>query len=219
MHAPLKGLMLASGALALTALTLPTSALAASPPSTSARTVTIDNNRPVPVVVYLERGEIDAKLGTVGADAEGVLSVPKYLDLDETARIVVHPQVGLDLRSPDITVPKQGTLKVLVPDNDTGYLPQPKELMPGLNPDATTLTVENPRSDAVDVTIQYGQFDKRIGTVGPGQVHTFDLPQWLTHESTDVQLFLEPKTGLEMSSQDITLRPKAHLEVTVPQYH
>ncbi|MGD8322688.1 MAG: hypothetical protein PVJ02_19720 [Gemmatimonadota bacterium] len=216
MYTPLKGLMLTGGTLALAALTIPSAALAASPPSKASRTIAVDNTRPEPVVVYLERGEIDAKLGTVGANSIGDLTVPRYLDLDETARVVVHPAQGTDLRSPDITVPDHGTLKVLVPNNDTGYLPQPRIMMPDLDPNATTLTVENPRAQSVSVVIQSGDFDRTIGTVGADQTRTFTLPASLTRDSQNVQLFLRPEEGLDLSSQYITLNPRAHLEVTVP---
>ncbi|MGD8321455.1 MAG: hypothetical protein PVJ02_13405 [Gemmatimonadota bacterium] len=218
MFTSLKALMLTGGTLALAALTFPTTAFAASAPpaATSSRTLSVDNARPEPVDVYLDRGEFDVKLGTVGAHSVGVLTIPKYLDVNETAQIVVHPKYGFDLASQDIQVPVQGTLKVLVPDNDTGYLPQPRFTMPGLDPNVATLTVNNPRAQSVRVDIEYGEFNKHLGTVGADQTHTFNLPAWLTREPNDVQIYLTPKKGFDMSSRFFTLKPKAHLEVTVP---
>jgi len=213
----MRGFILSGAALALTTLAGPRPASAAAPPARAARTVTVRNTRGVPVVVYLERGDFDTRLGTIAANAQGVLPVPRFMNADETARIVVEPKVGTDLASPDLTLPAEGSLKILVTPNDVGYVPTPRPVIPNLDPNATTLTVDNPRDEAVDVFLEKGVFDTRIGTVKANQLRTFDIPPYLARDESQVQLFLRPKRGFDLSSQFLTLRPKAHLEVVVPK--
>lgn len=186
------------------------------PPQRKALTVTVQNDRPVPVDVYLEQGALDLNLGSVQADREGVLALPTWLDRDEDVRILIHPTEGLDLESPDLEVPVSGTIPVLVPLNNTGWRPQPRDMIP--NPGkATTITVDNQRDQAVDVYVERGEFDTDLGTVEPLHFRTFDLPKALAREEADVQVYIHPKAGFDMASQYFLLKPHDHLEVKVPK--
>ena len=217
MKTPFGTLILAGATLALGALVTPGRVSALGPPVRRAPTVTVQNNRPVPVDVYVERGDFDTRIGTVAADQEGVLPLPPYLEIGEDVRIVVHPKQGTDLESPEVSIPMTGTLPVLVPLNDSGYRPERRDVIPSPGADATTLTVENSRDQAVDVYVERGDFDTRIGTVEPMNFRTFDLPQSLAREEADVRIFLQPKAGIELASQFFLLTPHAHLEVKVPR--
>ena len=214
MNAALKGLVLTLGTFGLIAA--PTAVLAASPPVKSPPAVRVENTRPVPVVVYLERGELDTRLGTVAPDATKTLALPRYVDQDQEARVLVQPKDGFDLSSQDITVPKAGTLNVLVPENSSGYMPPPADVIPNPGVGTTTMTVENPRNDKVTVYVEYGDFDTKIGTVPADGIITLDIPAWLTRDQQDVTVFLHPHNGLDLETGQFTLKKGAHLEVKVP---
>lgn len=202
--------------MALGALAVPSPAFAASPPARSQAKITVQNDRPVAIDVYLQNGYFDTKIGTVAPDRETALNVPKYLE-GQDVQIFVRPQIGLELETPDVVLPTHGTLDILVPNNDVGYVVQPKEdVIPNPGPNTTTLTVRNPRDQAVEVVIERGEFDTTLGTVEPDHSRTFDLPASLTREPQDVKIFMVPTEGLELSSQYFLLKPHAHLEVKVP---
>ena len=217
MNLDLRSLAVAGAALTFGTFLTPGPASAAGPPVRHAPTVTIQNNRSVPVTVFVERGNFDTPIGTVDADRETVLSVPRYLANDGDVRIVIHPKRGLDLESPYLRLPMTGTLPILVPLNDTGWQPQPHDVIPAPAPGSTTLTVENSRDQPVDIYVQRGEFDTHLGQVEPLHFRTFDLPPSLAREEADVQVFVRPKSGFEMSSQFFLLKPHAHLEVKVPR--
>ena len=217
MNTTLGSLFVAGATLALGTLVTPGLVSAVGPPARHAPTLTVQNDRPVPVDVYVERGDFDMRVGTVPADREGVLPLPAYLENGENVRIVIHPKHGLDLESPDVSIPMSGTLPVLVPLNNLGYRPQPHDVIPTPGPDATTLTVENSRDQPVDIYVQRGEFDTHLGTVEPLHFRTFDLPPSLAREEADVQVFVLPRSGFELSSPFFLLTPHAHLEVKVPR--
>ncbi len=216
MNTSLGGLLLAGTTLALCAVAVPSPALAASPPPQNDTKVNVQNDRPVSVDVYLQNGYFDTKIGTVAPDREASLNVPKYLE-GHDVQIFVRPKIGLELETPDVTLPTRGHLDILVPDNDVGYVVQPRRDMipnPGIN--TTTLTVQNPRDQAVKVVVERGEFDTTIGTVEPDHTRTFDLPASLTRDGLDARIFVVPADGMELASWYFNLKPHEHLEVKVP---
>jgi len=85
-------------------------------PGPGTTTVTVQNPRDVPVTVFVERGEFDARIGTVAPDREVTLKIPEYLTRDEsTIQIVVHPERGMDLASQDFDLKPDAHLLVKVP--------------------------------------------------------------------------------------------------------
>jgi hypothetical protein len=215
MNSVLKGLVLAGGTLGL-AFAAPATARADSPPAKASPTVTVDNTRSVPVVVYLERGDLDTRVGKVAPDTKAVLPIPRYLGSDEDVRVFVQPENGIDLSSQEITVPKVGTLDIYVPRDNDGYVAPPVETIPNPGVGTTTLTVLNSRASKVTVFVQYGDFDTKIGTVPADGIRTLDVPAWLVREPQDVTIFVHPKDGLDLATQDVTLKRGSHIEVKVP---
>jgi hypothetical protein len=215
MNAVMKGMILVGSASGLGLLAVPSSLHASIPPRGA--TVTVDNTRGVPVAVFAERGDLDVRLGTVGPVTEAVLALPGYLAEDDDVRLVVTPKVGFDLFSQDITVPRAGTVRVLVPDNNVGYVQPTPDAIPDPGTGTTTLTVRNPRDDDVSIYVEHGEFDTRLGTVRSGEIRTFDLPEALTREPNDVEIFVHPRQGLDLASAFFTLSRGNHLEVKVPR--
>ena len=215
MNSVLKGLVLAGGTLGL-AFAAPATARAASPPTKASPTVTVDNTRSVPVVVYLERGDLDTRVGKVAPDTKAILPVPKYLGSDQDVRVWVQPENGIDLSSQEVTVPKVGTVNVYVPRDNDGYIAPPVETIPNPGVGTTTLTVLNSRASEVTVSVEHGEFDTTLGTVPADDVRTLTVPAWLVREPQDVTIFVQPKNGFDLATQEVTLERGSHLEVKVP---
>ena len=85
-------------------------------PGKGTTTVTVQNPRAVPVTVFVERGDFDARIGTVPADHEVTLRIPEYLTLDKPSiQIFVHPERGFDLASQAFDLKPDAHLLVKVP--------------------------------------------------------------------------------------------------------
>jgi len=210
-----KGLMTTAGAMLLTCTLF--GPAAAQQGNQARTTLTVDNTRDVPVVVYLERGDFDLRLGTVNPHTNQVLDLPKTMQDGEEIQVFVHPEGGMDLATQDLTVTKGGNLTVLVPVNETGYVnpaPQVMAAEPGMA--KTTLTVENERAVPVTVYIEEGEFDTRIGTVGAHQEVTLAVPERLTRESPEAEIFVHPEGQGDLASWFIQLKSGDHLFVKVP---
>lgn len=190
----------------------------APPASKAPAQLLVNNTRNTPVEVFLDRGPLDQRLGSVPAHAQVSLALPRYLADGEDATIFIHPQKGEDLEAQDVVVKKHGDIDVLVPQDASGYLPPPPPPMianPGIG--TTTVTVENHRAHAVDVYVQYGAFDQRLGIVAPDKKATMEVPAWLARERQDVQLVIHPQEGQDLASSILPLHKGAHLLVKVPK--
>lgn len=187
--------------------------------SSTLTTLTVDNTRDVPVVVYLERGDFDIRLGTVNAHTTRALDLPGTIEDGEEIQVFVHPEGGVDLATREMTVKRGGNLTVLVPANETGYVPpKPHELAVTPDMGKTTLTVENDRNVPVTVFIQEGDFDTRIGTVAAHQEQTLTVPERLTRENPEAEVFVHPEGQGDLASWFLELKSGSHLFVRVPVY-
>jgi hypothetical protein len=219
MNIPLNRLAVVSGMVALGSGAWASPALAASAKGANPATVTVENARAVPVVVYLERGPFDTRLGTVPPNSERVLQLPPVVDGLESIQFILHPEGAQDLHSPNLVVNPDGNVNLYVPTNDVGFVPAPPpEVIPNPGPGTTTLTVENPRDQEVVVFIERGDFDTRIGTVPAESESTFYLNELLAAQEHSVQIFVHPEDeGVDLASHQFELTPEAHLFLKVPQ--
>ena len=210
-----KVLMMA-GSPVLMAMTVFTSAGAQQKPWSPPQ-ISVANTRDVPVVVYLDRGEFEARLGTVPAHQKVQMDLPKYVEDGDEIQIIVHPEGGIDLSSGDRTVHFGKVMEVLVPENNTGYEPPPPPAtIPNPGPETTTLTVENPRPIPVTVFLEHGEFDTRIGTVPPNKELTLMIPEEVVDQQTEVEVFIHPEGHPDLASQSFELKRGSHLFVKVP---
>jgi hypothetical protein len=182
----------------------------------NATTLTVDNTRNVPVVVYLQREFVDIRLGTVAPHGKQTLALPRTLEDGEQIQVFVHPEGGRDLATDELTVEIGNNLNVLVPENDVGYLPPPSpEKIP--NPGTgTTVTVQNNRAVPVTIYVERGDFDTRIGVVPANQERTLTIPDWLAREKPSAEIFVHPEGEADLESWFLDLAPGAHLFVKVP---
>ena len=180
-------------------------------------TVAVDNARAVPLVVYLERGAYDQRIGTVPAHTRRSLPLPIELLDGEKISITVHPEEGQDLTTPEpLTVHRGQALDVYVPTNDVGWVPAKEETIPNPGIEGPTLTVENPSSHAVVVFLDRGEFDTRLTTVGAHETKTIPVPRSVTGDSQQIAVFAHIEGGMDLGSTDFDLEPSAHLLLKIP---
>lgn len=86
------------------------------PADDGATTLTVENERSSPVVVYADEDPFDTRLGTIPALTTTTLKVPSWMVLtDGDLSIVVHPTRGRDLGSQDLVIRPHEHLGLRVP--------------------------------------------------------------------------------------------------------
>lgn len=213
-----------AGTLAVSGLLAPASASAQAPKKTaeSGADIAVQNNRKVPVTVYLDQGDFDLRLGEVGALNTSTLKLPTWLVRDQRdIQIFVHPEDGNDLASTHFTVAPGTHLALTVQVGDyPPWKPSPADTMSAvLSPSdkrTATLTVENPRKQDVTIYVEQGDFDLRLGIVKAGKTRTLKLPPPTSSSASQIQIFVHPARGVDLSSSYLDISPGAHLGLKVP---
>lgn len=216
MHTFSKGLMLTGAALGLV-LGRP-AALAARPDVSDTTTISVRNDRPVPVTVYLEQGDFDLRLGTVPAKNTATLRLPEAIVRQQReVEIFAHPEgAAFDLAGQSLAVEPGSHLDVAVPSS--AELAPHEQPTADPNPDspATTVMVENTRDQPVVVFAETGDFDTRLGTVAAHQTATLRIPDPLT-VGEEIELFVHPEGGFDLASDTMPIHQGAHLHLLVPR--
>ena len=207
----------AMAAMAWGAVAAPASAQEGATPSM----LRVDNERAVPVVVYLEQGAYDSRLGTVPAHQIKDLHIPIAMQDGDKIFFTIHPEFGMDLQTPDgLRVTRGEMLTLVVPISDVGFVPvPPAETIPAPSIKGPTVTVDNSSSRAAVVFLEHGEFDQRIGTVAPHEEKTLPIPSSLTEQDGRgvVDIFVHQEGGEDLASHRFELAPDAHLEIDVPR--
>lgn len=191
--------------------------------ATDARTtIQVQNDRTVPVTVFIERGDFDVRLGRVDAMHTATLTLPTWVVTDHAkVELFVHPQGENDLASQSFDVKPGAKLGMIVqPGDEPTWSPSPEDSMSTVldraDLNATTVTVENPRKEEVTVYVEQGDFDIRLGSVLAGQTKTLRIPATIAEKQDSIELFVTPEHGFDLSSQSFELTPGAHLGLKVP---
>jgi hypothetical protein len=80
-----------------------------------------------------------------------------------------------------------------------------------------TVTVQNDRNGPVTIYMDYGPFDRRLGTVPAWQTATLPLPPWAVAARQRIQLFAHPDGAVDdLATQEFSLRPPARIGLLVP---
>jgi hypothetical protein len=183
--------------------------------------VTVQNDRKVPVTVYLEYGVFDRRLGIVPALHTATLALPSWaVNGRETVQLFVHPdgEAG-DLASQTFSLAPPARLALLVPAHGsitpsatvrmTAVIP-PEELS------KATLTVDNPRDRMVTVFSEQGQFDVRLGQVPAHGKVTLLFPASVVGPDNSIQIFVHPDGGFDLSSATMHITRGEHVGLKVP---
>jgi hypothetical protein len=182
-------------------------------------TVEVQNNRTVPVTVFVDRGEFDVRLGTVAPLQTATLGIPKWLATENSeVRIYLHPEGAFDLETQTFAVHPGTQIGLVVPLGNrtlaSNVSPEPMmAALPDGDADATTITVENPRNVPVTIYLERGDFDTRLGTVAAGSTTTLRLPPT---GGQAVEIFVHPEGGFDLCSSSFPVKHGDHLGLKVP---
>ena len=184
-------------------------------------TIEVQNDRNVPVTLFIEGGDFDVRVGKVGAMRTATLALPAWAAQRGDIEMFVHPDGELDLASQPFHVTPGARLAMMVQRGSNPVWPvDPKDTMSAVLPAADlnepTLTVENPRSAAVTVFLEQGDFDVRLGSVNAKSTKTLRLPPGWANEHSSVDIFVEPAHGIDLASQRLELSAHSHLGLRVP---
>lgn len=212
----------------LTAALLATASLATTPHDAGAQekggtaqgpapVVQVQNDKNVPVTVFIDRGPFDLRLGVVGAMQTATLKLPGWVvNAGEDVQVFVHPEGGSDLASQKFSLRRGATLAVLVPANEREVAAEPapatmSAVIPPSELGATTLTVENQRPVSVVMYVEQGDFDVRLGSVPANSTTTLTLPPSIVARNESVEIFAHPERGQDLSSTRLALYKGEHL--------
>lgn len=199
------------------ALSVAAAPLAAQSATTMEGSVMVQNNRDVPVDVYLDRTPFETWLGTVGPTQIGTLDIPAWQlrDLDHV-RLLVTPE-GQSTLAADASSDGRGpAIALVVPafKQEIGLPPMPMAAaLPAEDLNAATVTVRNDRKHPSDVLIQTDDMDVRLGSVSAYGMATFRVPDDWVGETG--QVVVVPTKGGPLASQHLTLEEGTHLGVHV----
>jgi hypothetical protein len=196
----------------------------ASTADTAVYTVTVQNNRKVPVTIYMEHGAFDRRLGIVPAMQTKTLRLPQWaVERRESIQLFAHPAGDvIDLATQDFSLKPPARLAMVVPRSGD-MRPTPTDGVSGMMATIpseelahATLTVDNPRGKPVTVLAQQGDIDVRLGVV-PARGHaTFRFPKSVVLPDETIQVFVEPENGFDLATQTLHVRPGEHLGLRVP---
>jgi hypothetical protein len=185
--------------------------------------VTVQNNRAVPVTVYMEYGEFDRRLGIVPAQQTATLALPAWAVSDrQMIQLFVHPEGQVeDLSSQDFSLAPPARLGILVPAS--GNMPEVRTrtmraVIPPEELADATLTVDNPRDRAVTVYAEQGEFDVRLGAVPAHSRLTLPFPRSVVAADNSVQIFVHPDGGADLSGDVMQVRQGQHLGLRIPAH-
>jgi hypothetical protein len=188
---------------------------------TSVNTVTVQNDRKVPVTVYMDWGPFDRRLGTVGPLGTATLPLPAWaVAARERIQLFAHPEGQVDdLATEELSLQPPARLGMIVPSWGDMQPAPTDTMMQVIPPDEladATLTVDNPRATAVTVFAENGPFDIRLGQVPAHGRVTLRFPQSAVAPDESIQVFVHPEGGVDLASGTLEVRPGQHLGLRVP---
>jgi len=187
----------------------------------SSAILTVQNNRNVPVTVFVEQGQLDVRVGMVPAMRTATLALPNWVtDERDELQIFVHPEGGIDLNAEVMAVKPGAHLALEVPKG-MNPTPRPAEEMTATLPPnelaATTVTVTNERDVDVVVYLENGDFDVRLGTVPANSTRTLGVPERYARGQQSIDMIVHPERGFDLETQTLDLRKGTHLGLRVPK--
>ncbi len=188
--------------------------------------VTVQNDRKVPVTVYMDYGDFDRRLGVVAPYAIATLPLPGWaVRGHESIRLFAHPEGEVeDLASEWFSLAPPARLGMIVPPWGKTYaaasepcVPMTAVIPPEELADAT-LTVENPRAVMVTVFAEQGAFDVRLGQVPAHGTATLRFPRSVVGPDETVRIFVHPDGALDLASEPLDVSRGEHLGLRVPAH-
>ena len=184
--------------------------------------VDVQNQRAVPVTIFLRTGRFDRRIAIVPAHTTRMVLLPAVvLEGRENVALVVHPEGEPDLGTRMFIVRSGDRLSLEIPA--LGKLPPtPGDTMSApLTPEelaTATLTVDNPHDRPVTVYVERGLYDVRLGQVPARERATLPLPKSVVGKDRALRIFVHPEGGQDLSSSLLRVKKGEHLGLKVPKF-
>jgi len=187
----------------------------------SAVTLTVQNNRSVPVTVFADQNDLAIRIGIVPAMQTVTLSLPKWAsEAGHELRLFVHPAGGIDLDAQMYDVHPGARLALEVPsamETPRGLAEKMKATASRGAMSSATVTVTNERDVDIAVFLQHGDVDIRLGTVPANSTRTLAVPQRYAQGRQSIDMVVHPESELLTESRTIDLEKGRHAELLVPK--
>jgi len=183
--------------------------------------VTVQNDREVPVTVYLSNGKIEQRLGVVPALATETLALPSSaVRPGASVRLIAHPAASFeDLSTDKFTLGPSGRVAMIVRAQfATPAIAPTDTMMQVIAPqdvDKATITIDNQRNVAVSVYAEAGPFNVRLGEVAANTRATLQFPKAALSSKNSIRLFVRPEGGLDLVSTSFTAQEGDHFGLRV----
>jgi hypothetical protein len=178
----------------------------------------VQNNRDVPVDVYLDTSPVDMHVGTIAPFQSAMMTIPSWVVRKEgTLDVVAIPEGQIPLKGRAELQEGGPNFALVVPpteDQDVKVsAPSLAELLYPQDMTGATVTVRNDGHHKADVFVQAGAFDSKLGVVPGNSVMTFRVPDHFVGMSSEV--VVAPHEGSVLTSQAVHLDEGHHVSVTV----
>lgn len=181
--------------------------------------LTVQNDRDVPVTVFVQTRGIDRRLGVVPAGAVSALAIPAAAVRGQDAlRFYARtPGNGPDLVAQSLPVNTASQLGLLVPPS--GGVTWSDSIAVPLTAEEraqATVTIDNRRNKAMAVYAEQGTFSVKIGEASANGMTTLRLPASMVRDNNEgVRVLLRPAGDLGLSTQLLKLKNGDHVAVEV----
>lgn len=191
----------------------------------TANTVTVRNQRTTPATVFLEHGQFDRRLGVVAPGATATLPVllPGWAVRGRAeVRLFAHVEGDAgDLTTQRFALSSPARLAMTIPSYGDMVSPPEQRMTEVIPPEQlaeATITVDNPRDQAVTVYAERGSYDVRLGRVPARGRATLSFPTSVVFPDESIEIFVHPDGGRDLASQRFQVARGKHLGLRVPTY-
>ena len=180
--------------------------------------VTVQNDRSTPVVVFLEGGGIDRRLGVVAAGDVATLQLPAWaVNGRRTVRLLARPEgAGFSVATPSFALSGAVRIGMLVPPNTgVGSIDSIPVQLTAEERASTTITIDNPRNKAMTVFAEQGVRSVRLGEIPANTQATLSFPKDLIKRGDAIRVFVRPAGGLDVATRALSLKTGDHIAVEI----
>jgi hypothetical protein len=179
--------------------------------------VTVQNDRSVPVTVYLESAGFDRRVGVVAAGEVATLPLPAWaVHGGRTVRLLARPEgSGVSVATPRFAVSGVVRIGLLVPSSGIARIDSVPVPLTADERASTTITIDNPRNTPITVFAEQGLRSVRLGEVSAKTQATLSFPRDLIARGDAIRVFVRPVGGFDVATRPLNLKTGDHIAVDI----